>query len=199
MQAQYASVFSAPGMTENESAPKTEDIPVMDEVTFTQEDIISAINEIGNHSSSTEDDIPAIVLKKCSAELSYPILMIWRDSLESGIVPKNFKKQLITPVFKKGSRAKPSNYRPISLTSHIIKIFERILRTHIVKHLESNNLLCSNQHGFRKGRGCLTQLLKHIDRILNNFLNGNDTDCIYLDFSKAFDKVNHEKKSKETI
>ena len=192
LQDQYSSVFSKPGMSEDESPSITDEKPVMDEITFTQEDIITAIQEIGNHSSSAEDDIPAIVLKKCSAELSYPILVIWRDSLESGVVPKNFKKQIITPVFKKGSRASPANYRPISLTSHIIKIFERILRTHIVKHLELNNLLCSNQHGFRKGRGCLTQLLKHIDRILNNFLNGQDTDCIYLDFSKAFDKVNHE-------
>ena len=193
LQSQYSSVFSTPGSDHHhETLPDSDDIPVIEEVTFTQEDIISAIKEINNHSSSAEDDIPAIILKKCAAQLSYPILLIWRDSLESGVVPKTFKKQIITPVFKKGSRAKPSNYRPISLTSHIIKIFERILRAHIVKHLEINKLLCANQHGFRPGRSCLTQLLKHIDRILNNFLNGQDTDCIYLDFSKAFDKVSHD-------
>ena len=190
LQDQYSSVFSTP--SEPDPTTPQEDTPLMDEITFTQDDVISAIKEIGTHSASAEDDIPAIVLKRCAEELSYPILLIWRDSLESGIVPKNFKKQIITPVFKKGSRAKSSNYRPISLTSHLIKIFERILRTHIVKHLELNNLLCKNQHGFRKGRGCLTQLLKHIDRILNNFLNGHDTDCIYLDFAKAFDKVDHQ-------
>ena len=190
LQDQYSSVFSTP--SESDHTTPQDDTPLMDEITFTQEDVISAIKEIGTHSASAEDDIPAIVLKRCAEELSYPILLIWRDSLESGIVPKNFKNQIITPVFKKGSRAKSSNYRPISLTSHLIKIFERILRAHIVKHLELNNLLCKNQHGFRKGRGCLTQLLKHIDRILNNFLNGHDTDCIYLDFAKAFDKVDHQ-------
>ena len=57
--------------------------------------------------------------------------------------------------------------------------------------LERNNIICKTQHGFRKGRSCLTQLIKHIDIILQNFLNGHDTDSIYLDFSKAFDKVVH--------
>ena len=112
--------------------------------------------------------------------------------MKSGFIADSYKKQIITPVFKKGSKAVAANYRPISLTSHIIKIFERIIRTKIVKHLETNNLLCKNQHGFLKGRSCLTQLLKHTDIILNNFLKGLDTDSIYLDFSKAFDKVDHQ-------
>jgi hypothetical protein len=193
LQEQYSSVFSTPSpQSDPVETTEHENTPVIEDITFSQEDIISAIKEIGTHSSSAESDIPAVVLKQCAEVLSYPILLIWRDSLESGVVPKNFKKQIITPVFKKGSRAKASNYRPISLTSHLIKIFERVLRKHIVKHLEENNLLCSNQHGFRKGRSCLTQLLKHVDRILNNFLNGHDTDCIYLDFAKAFDKVDHQ-------
>ena len=118
-------------------------------------------------------------------------MLIWQDSLKSGFIAQKFKNQIITPVFKKGSKAAPANYRPISLTSHIIKLFERVIRNHIVKHLEQNKLLCQNQHGFRKGRSCLTQLLKHIDIILNNFLEGHDTDSIYLDFCKAFDKVDH--------
>ena len=117
---------------------------------------------------------------------------MWQDSLKSGFIAENFKSQLITPVFKKGSKSSPANYRPISLTSHLIKIFERVLRTKIVAHLEQNQLLCQNQHGFRKGRSCLTQLLKHVDTILNNFLKGCDTDSIYLDFAKAFDKVDHQ-------
>ena len=132
-----------------------------------------------------------MILKNCAEEISYPIFLIWQDSLNSGYIHQNFKNQLITPVFKKGSKAIPQNYRPISLTSHIIKTFERIIRNKIVDHLERNHIICKHQHGFRKGRSCLTQLIKHIDIILKNFLNGNDTDSIYLDFSKAFDKVVH--------
>ena len=84
------------------------------------------------------------------------------------------------------------NYRPISLTSHVIKVFERIIRKNLVEYLEENQLLCSNQHGFRSGKSCLSQLLSHIDSIITNGLEGLDTDVIYLDFAKAFDKVDHE-------
>ena len=151
-----------------------------------------AIKEIGEYSTCADDDVPAIILKNCASVMSYPILLIWKASLKSSHIPHCYKKQTITPVFKKGSKSKASNYRPISLTSHIIKAFERVIRKVIVNHLHENNLLCRNQHGFLKGRSCLTQLINHIDTILKNFLNGHDTDAIYLDFSKAFDKVDHK-------
>ena len=193
LQKQYTSVFSEPSPPKDTPSQQGEaQIPILDDISFTTDDVISAIKEIGEFSASAEEDIPSRILKNCAAELCYPIMLIWHSSMNSGHIAPAFKKQIITPVFKKGSRAKAANYRPISLTSHIIKTFERIIRTRIVKHLEENNLLCKNQHGFLKGRSCLTQLLKHTDIILKNFLNGLDTDSIYLDFSKAFDKVDHE-------
>ena len=94
--------------------------------------------------------------------------------------------------YKKDSNLDPANYRPISLTSHVIKIFERVIRKNLVQYLEDNNLLSNKQHGFRKGRSCLTQLLKHFDKILNNYLNNSETDVIYLDYAKAFDNVDHQ-------
>ena len=66
------------------------------------------------------------------------------------------------------------------------------MRKNLVKYLESNKLLSNKQHGFHKGRNCLTQLLKHYDTILNNYLNDTETDVIYLDCAKAFDKVDHK-------
>ena len=196
LQDQYSSVFSEPSdqtaYPTDDSHHTPESSPILDDIIFTQNDIISAIKQMGEHSASAEDDIPSFLIKNCPEAISYPILIIWRDSLKSGIIPQAFKNQIITPVFKKGSKAIPANYRPISLTSNIIKIFERIIRDHLVQHLELNKILCKHQHGFRKCRSCLTQLLKHIDTILNNFLNGQDTDSIYLDFAKAFDKVDHK-------
>ena len=62
----------------------------------------------------------------------------------------------------------------------------------LVRYLEDNNLLSNKQHGFRKGRSCLTQLLKHYVKILNNYLNNAGTDVIHLDYAKAFDKVDHQ-------
>lgn len=95
----------------------------------------------------------------------------------------------IIPIHKGGDRGLPVNYRPVTLTSHLIKIFEKILRKHIVHHLEQNDLFNESQHGFRSGRSCLSQLLEHYDKVLTHLEAGYNVDTIYLDFSKAFDKV----------
>ena len=118
--------------------------------------------------------------------------MIWQHSMSTGTVPKFYKTSNIAPLHKKGSRAIAGNYRPVSLTSHIIKIYERVLRKQMVVHLEENNLLNSKQHGFRSGKSCLTQLLHHFDDIIEALSNGDDMDAIYLDYAKAFDKVDHQ-------
>ena len=193
LQNQYSSVFSDPNNPKKESPNLNLNIEeIISDIAFTCDDVICAINEISENSACGDKDIPALILKKCKNSISYPILLIWQESISSGHVPEIYKKQIITPVHKKASKAEPANYRPIALTSHIIKIFERIIRKQLVAHLERNNLICSNQHGFRKHRSCLTQLLAHIDLILQNLQNGMDTDVIYLDYAKAFDKVDHQ-------
>ena len=77
-------------------------------------------------------------------------------------------------------------------TEHVVKVYERVVRKHIIQHLETNNLLSGKQHGFRSNRSCLTQMLHHFDDIFEGFTQGLDTDSIYLDFEKAFDKVDLE-------
>ena len=193
LQQQYTGVFSDPN-SENKKLP---DLNIdcentIEDIDFNRDDIISAINEINENAACGEDDIHAIVLKRCKNSLSYPIMCIWKESMQTGIVPAIYKNQNITPIHKKDSKAIPANYRPISLTSHIIKIFERVIRKKIVKFLEDNKLLFRNQHGFRAQRSCLTQLLAHIDNILNNQLINVDTDVVYLDYEKAFDKVDFQ-------
>ena len=193
LQHQYTSVFSDP----NSADKKLPEIIIncensIGDIEFSRDDIISAINEINENAACGEDDIPAIVLKNCKNSLSYPIMCIWKESMLTSIIPAKYKYQTITPIHKKDSKAIAANYRPISLTSHIIKIYERVIRKKIVKYLEENKLLFRNQHGFRAQRSCLTQLLAHIDRILNNQLINMDTDVVYLDFEKAFDKVDHQ-------
>ena len=120
--------------------------------------------------------------------MAKPIHLIWSISLASGDVPSFYKFSNVSPLHKKESKALPSNYRPISLTSHIIKVFERIIRKILVLHLEMNNLICNKQHGFRSGRSCL----HHFDDIFESLLNNADFDSIYLDYAKAFDKVDHK-------
>ena len=76
-----------------------------------------------------------------------------------------------------------------SLKGSMVKVYERVIRKHMVHYLETNNLLTDKQHGFRLNRSCLTQMLNHFDDIFEGFTRGEDTDSIYLDYAKAFDKV----------
>ena len=196
LQDQFKSVFSDPDSInvadyDCGDAGSNPESPKIQSFHFSIEDILKAITEIKSSSSSGEDGISATLLKNCKGSLSYPIYLIWKMSFDSGFIHKTFLTQMITPIHKKGSKSKPENYRPISLTSHIIKIFERIVRDKLVHFLESNNLLNSFQHGFRHGRSCLSELLAHFDDMLVNLNQGNDIDVIYLDFAKAFDKVDH--------
>ena len=193
LQRQYLSVFSNP-LSDQKKLPVTDQTPdcVLEDIDFSCEDIIKAIKEIDPNASSCPNDIPAKVLHKCCDQLAYPIWYIWKRSFDSGMIPEQLKMQYITPVFKKGDRTKAGNYRPISLTSHIIKIFERIVRRNLMDYLESNNTITDAQHGFRSGRSCFTQLLDHVEYILRNLQENNEVDVIYLDYAKAFDKVDHE-------
>ena len=85
------------------------------------------------------------------------------------------------------------NYTPVSLTSNIFKIFERIIKEDVVKFLETNGLIRNSQHGFQKKRSCLTNLLEFVERVAEKLNSGDPVDVIYLDFQKAFDKVPRER------
>ena len=85
------------------------------------------------------------------------------------------------------------NFRPISPTCIVCKIFEQIVASNVVKHLGENQILYDLQHGLRSKRSCETHLTMLIDELHRNRKDGKQTDIILLDFSKAFDKVNHEK------
>ena len=86
------------------------------------------------------------------------------------------------------------NYRPsVSLTSLICKVFETIIRDIIVEYLESKQLITTSQHGFRKGRSCLTNLLDFLDKVTGYVDSGDNVDVVFLDFAKTFDKVSHRR------
>jgi len=195
LQYQFNSVFSDP----NSPDVKDPDFPPppitspqqLEDFLITDECILKAISAISTDSASGPDGVPAILIKNCAKELCLPLRIIWGESFEKGTVPKFYKNTFITPLYKKGDRARAVNYRPVALTSHVIKVFERVLRGVMVDFIERNQLLCENQHGFRSGRSCLTQLLSHVDDVIQGLIENADTDAIYLDFAKAFDKVDH--------
>ena len=173
LQDQYVSVFESPcdpkslknydnaGLYDNESESRLSDID------FSAVDIGMAINDIPMNSAPGPDGITPKILKECKETVSYPLYLLWKKSLDTGIIPNPCKLSYIVPIHKKGRKDKPENYRPISLTSQLIKLFERVLKNHLVNHLESNDLIGSFQHGFRNKRSCLTQsaiILKYLIR-----------------------------------
>ena len=131
------------------------------------------------------------MMKKAKVPISRMLCKIFRNSLESGKIPDLLKRAFISGIYKSGLRSKPVNYRPISLTSHVVKTWERVLRRVLVSYLDFHLKLDPNQHGSRAGRSTLSQLLQHYDEILSALESGDNIDCIYLDFSKAFNKVDH--------
>ena len=196
LQSQYVKVFSDPTTADVDCCIATlkqnlGDTPVIGDLSFAEAEIVKAIKELDPYSSTSDGDIPARILCSCKENLAVPLTLLWTDSYESGKIPAVLKTQFISPIFKKGDRTDAANYRPISITSHLIKVFERVLRQHLVNHLEGNELLSDSQHGFRKRRSCLTQLIDHVDNIFKCLASGDEVDVIYLDYAKAFDKVDH--------
>ena len=131
------------------------------------------------------------LLKELAVQVAYPLAIIFQQSIDQSRVPQQWRTANIIPIFKKGSKRDAANYRPISLTSHIGKLLERIIRDHILRHLDNKQLIKPSQHGFLPGRSCQSNLLEFLERVTDDTDRGNNTDVAYLDFAKAFDKVPH--------
>ena len=135
------------------------------------------------------DKVHPKVLKMCSNSLCVPLSLIFNESYVSGIVPDLWRKANIVPLFKKGCKLEPSNYRPISLTSVVCKVMERIIRDEIMNYLLQHNLIVKQQNGFVNNKNCSTNLLETIDLITKALADGFSVDELLLDFAKAFDSV----------
>ena len=165
--------------------------PTMSNIEINTEGIAQLLNDIDPFKATGPDGLPPKLLKELSNNLAPCLTLLFRASLHQSALPVDWKTALVTPLFKKGNRSDPSNYRPISLISVCCKVLEHIIYSNIMSHLESYNVLSNSQFGFRAKRSAEQQLLRTIHDFALNLNNKTQTDVILLDFCKAFDKVSH--------
>ena len=189
----FGKVFTREEIVNIPNASQRDFSAPLEAAVFSEVEIKKLILKMKPDKAAGPDQVPVRVLQAAVDILSHPLKVIFTKSLEYGVVPQDWRDANVTPIFKKGAKNQPGNYRPVSLTSICCKLMETCLRTRIVDHLNLNNLITSNQHGFMPKRSCLTNLLEFMEDVTNTADNGSSVDIIYLDFSKAFDKVPHQR------
>ena len=163
----------------------------MGQLVVTPEVVVCKMNNMKENKSPGVDGISPKLLNETAVEqISTPLARVFNMSLQETIVPFEWKEANIIPLFKKGSRNKSVNYRPVSLTSVFL---ESITRDHTMDFPIKHKLINPSQHGFLKAKSCLTNLLCFLEEIAKWVDDGSPVDVIYLDFQKAFDKVPHQR------
>ena len=156
---------------------------------FSPDQVLDILDKLKPDKAAVVGNIHPKYLREARLALVDPLCIIFRKFLDEGFVPSDWRRANVTPVFKKGPKSSCGNYRPISLTSQICKVFELMIRAVVVNHLEKFNLIRDSQHGFLSGRSCTTNLLAFLEEVTLAVDSGIPVDVIYLDFAKAFDKV----------
>lgn len=163
----------------------------MGPISFLVSHILKALQSLDGNTAMGPDRLHPLLLKSCATQLAYPLHIIFTRILNEGRLPVDWKSSIVLPIFKKGTRFNPLNYRPISLTSVCCKTFERLLCEHLTSYLETNMILSPHQFGFRASRSTMDQLLLVYDNVSKHMDGGHIVDVILFDFSKAFDVVVH--------
>ena len=189
---QFSSVFSKDNKSSSIKLNEKTNCNTMNKIQVSEKGVLNLMSKLNENKATGPDGIPGKLLKLCSKELSPVFTILFQASLDQGTIPEDWKLANIVPLFKKGDRKNPENYRPVSLTSIPCKLLEHIIHSSVMDHLEKYNVLTNIQHGFRHKRSCESQLLTATNDFMNCFDNKGHIDAILLDFSKAFDKVNHK-------
>ena len=164
------------------------------DINFSSEDILNVISNLNVNKAHGVDNISIRIIKIFGKSICKPLELIFRNCLAAGRFSQIWKKANVIPVHKKNEKNLLKNYRPISLLPICSKIFERLIFNSIYNYISKNNLLSPNQSGFRPGDSCTNQLLSITHLIYSSFdeYSSLETRGVFLDMSKAFDKVWHD-------
>ena len=166
------------------------DRPV-EEVGFTGEKVKKKLSALKPSAAPGPDGVWTRILHQLAETVSCPLTIIFTKLFQEGQVPEIWRWANVCPIYKKGTKGDPGNYRPVSLTCVLCKVMESLIRDVIVKHLSEQSLIRASQHGFMSGRSTVTNLLAYMETLTKLLDDGHAVDVLYLDFAKAFDKVPH--------
>ena len=167
-------------------------------IKFVNTDILKITLDLNPSKVHGHDKISIWMLKICGNSLCRPLELIFNDCLVNGIFPSVWKKGNIVPGHKKNDKQRLKNYRPISLLPICRKIFERLIFNGMFGFFIENDLISQHQSGFKPGDSCINQLLSITHEIYQSFDEDFDVRRVFLDISKAFDKVWHDYFQTET-
>jgi len=189
----FASVYTKENMADVPDAAQEEILFKMKPIKITQQEIRTKIRKLRKEAAAGPDGVKPSLLQQLESSFLAPLEILFKRSISMGEIPTDWRAAHVTPIFKKGSKGDPGNYRPVSLTSVPCKILETIIKDKVMEHLLKNNLIRNSQHGFMPGRSCATNLVQFMDKISKAVDEGDSVDILYLDFAKAFDKVPHKR------
>lgn len=190
----FGSVFTEESYSDElPDFPERDYMSVLSTINITVDTVLEKLKKLKKNKSPGPDKIHPRVLHEIAGNISLPLSIIFKTSLQTMSLPKEWKHANITAIFKKGKKTSPSNYRPVSLTCIICKILESIIRDAIIKHMNDNNMFSPKQFGFLSKRSTVLQLIRVLDIWSEILEQGGSIDAIYMDFMKAFDKVPHRR------
>ena len=166
---------------------------IIDTIEITEENLTKELSTLPIGKSAGPDGISNRILRELANQIAPILKNVYDKSINESKLPYQWKEAHVVAIYKKGRKKSANNYRPVSLTAICCKLLEKIIRNKMVKHLEDQGLINKDQHGFRYGRSCCTELLEVMETWTRWFDLGLPWDAIYTDFSKAFDSVPHER------
>ena len=189
---QYSSVFKKdngkplPRMNSNRYSS-------MKKLIITQKGIKIQLDKLNPKKAIGPDQVPTYLIKEHSDIFSSVLQIIFQKSLDTGVVPTDWKRANVVAIYKKDSKNDPANYRPVSLTCISCKVMEHIVFSNVMDHMDRHAILKHFQHGFRKQHSCETQLINTLEELCKGLKDEQQIDALILDFSKAFDVVGHRR------
>ena len=185
----FSSVFTRENLGDVPDPQQQHAGEMLSDVKITTKKVMEKIKKLKRGAAAGPDKIGPQLLQELIEVISSPLATVMRKTLEEGVVPEDWRTANVSPIYKKGAKHSPGNYRPVSLMSVCCKMMESILKDDIVEHLARHKIINASQHDFMGGKSCTSNLLHFLEKVTAAVDSGVPVDVVYLDFAKVFDKV----------